>query len=671
MNNEKLELPTPMPFNLKIPLLKPYWNHKEFLRVFKSITGHHIETEVIENLVRTMFHSKYAIATNKGRTAGYLGMRALGLSEGDEIICPSFFCRTLTQAILQLGCIPVYADIDEDLNVSPESIRRCISKKVKAIIMPHMFGKLARIGEILKIAKEHNLFVLDDAAVAVGAIHDRKFAGTLGDIGIISFNIGKQMNATGGGILLTEQDRVYEFTLKERLSFRPREEQVKQIVYAIVYYYFKKYSAPLIAAKRILKTSSIPASYRKYDGIPEELKGNSRIPEEFRRLDRSILFNQIIPSEMNRVESLMAFVQLNKLDTINRKTVKNANLLSMYLQDIKEIDLPKGNYPEHVFSYYTIIVKKGSRYDLAKHLARKGIETQWTFYPLHLQERFSGYRADNLSLTEELWKKVLSLPVGPYLTEKDIKYLTDSIREYFFQRKTVSFSYKEEIKKHHRNLVNIKPGGKYFTTKLNILKDFVKQDFRVLELGCGNGNFSIPISSLAKEIYGIDFTQEMLESFKRNICDDKIKKIKLINADIGQLPFKKSIFDLIYSYSTLYLIRELDKVLKEAYGVIKDKGKAVFELNNQYSIDGLHFKLRFRFFQNFIPLWKIKKLLKEAGFNIIKIRYFQLIPNFLKKGFLQKILDYDMRSKTVEEFISSIPILRFFAFRFIFICIKI
>ena len=135
MDNEKIELPTSMPFNLRIPLLKPYWDHRELLQVFKSIMGYHIQTEVVEKLVRTMFHSKYAIATNKGRTAGYLGMKALGLREDDEVICPSFFCRTLTQAVLQLGCSPVYADIDEDFNISPKSIKRCISKKVKAIIL--------------------------------------------------------------------------------------------------------------------------------------------------------------------------------------------------------------------------------------------------------------------------------------------------------------------------------------------------------------------------------------------------------------------------------------------------------------------------------------------------------------------------------------------------------
>lgn len=669
VDEERLELPSPMPFAVRIPLLKPWWGQMEVKQLFADFTNRKKGPGKVEELARAKFHSKYVTAINKGRTAAYLGMRALGVKEGDEIICPSFFCRTVTQAILQLGCKPVYADINEDLNISPRSVKRCISKTVKGVVMPHMFGKLARVDEIKKIAGEHNLFILDDAAVAAGAMHDGRFAGTLGDIGIISFNIGKQMNATGGGLLLTDNEDVHAFVSKEKLGSRSMEKQLNQIFYAAAYYYFKRYSAPLISAKRAFKTRTVPAYYRKNDGIPESLRKSNEIPEEFTRFDRSRLFNEIVPSRMSEIENSIAYAQLKKLDEINVKTAVSADYLSKYLEGLDEIILPQGIYPEHVFTYYTIIVKRASRYDLAEHLARKGIETQWTFYPLHLQEKFGRFRRDDLKLTDELWKKVLSLPVGPYLKEGDIRYIADAVKG-FFAKSNIALGYKEGIKNHHKNLTDIKPEGEFFAAKMDILKEHTASNSWVLDLGCGNGNFSIRISPLVKKVYGVDFTNEMLKAFKAGIRSANISNVEAVNADICNLPFGESKFDLAYSYSALYYIKELDRALREINRVMKPAAAAIFELSNFYSIDGLHFKLRFRFFQNFMSLRQAKRLLEKTGFDIIKVRYFQFIPNFMKKGVLGRLLDRKVRGRTLGETVSSLPILRFFAFKFIFICSK-
>lgn len=666
---EKVVLPPPMPFYLKIPFLKPYWDGKEFLRILPAMLGRGISPLRVADMAKDKFGVKYAVATDRARTACALGMSALDLKSGDEVICPSFFCRTLTQGILQLGCVPVYADVDMDFNINPESIKRCISTRTKAVIMVHMFGKLAKVDDILKIAKEHSLYVLDDAAIAAGAMHAGKYAGTFGDFGVISFNIGKQMNATGGGILLTNNDKVYGIINNKSLRKRSVKRQISQVFYAVFYYYFKKLSAPIIAAKRMFKTRSIPQMYGLIDRIPEELMGRTDLSGEFTMPQRSGLFGQLIPSKMSNTESSIAGEQLKKLDIINSKTVANSVLLSSCLKDVKEIVLPQGSYPENVFTYYTIILKEGDRYDLAEYLARKGIETQWTFYPLHLQEKFGVYRHDNLSNTEYLWKRVLSLPVGPYLSEKQIEYIAKCIKGYFSGKKTL-FDYKEEIKQHHRGLTGIKGEGIYFNTKLNILQKHSNSGSVVLELGCGNGNFAVKLAPYVKRICGVDFTAEMLASFKKKIMTEGIANVTLVNADMSELPFPKDTFDLIFSYSAIYYVREQDKAISQSYRALKENGIAVFEFANLYSIDGLHFKTRFKFFQNFTNLFMAKKLLRRYGFNIVKIRYFQFVPNFLKKGIIRRILEHDIGSKTLDERISSLPFIRIFAFRLIFICNK-
>lgn len=666
---DRFQLPPPMPFYLKIPFLKPYWDGKEFLQILYAMLGRGVSPLRVADMAKERFGAKYAIATDRARTACALGMSALDLKAGDEVICPSFFCRTLTQGILQLGCVPVYADIDMDFNINPESIKRCISARTKAIIMAHMFGKLAKIDDILKIAKEHGLYVLDDAAVAAGAMHVGRHAGTFGDFGVISFNIGKQMNATGGGILLTNNDKVYGIIKNKSLRKRSVKKQISQVSYDIFYYYFKRLSAPVIAVKRMFKTRSIPQMYGLIDRIPEELMGRTDLSEEFTLPQRSGLFDQLIPSEMSITESSIAGEQLKKLDMINSSTIANSVLLSLCLKDAKEIALPQGSYPENVFTYYTIILKEGDRYDLSKYLAGKGIETQWTFYPLHLQEKFGIYRHDDMGNTEYLWKRVLSLPVGPYLSQKQIEYIGKCVKGYFSGRK-VSYEYKEEIRQHHRGLTETKGEGIYFNTKLDILQKHGDSDSTVLELGCGNGNFAVKLAPYVKHIYGIDFTAEMLASFKKIIMMEGINNVTLANADMAELPFSKDTFDLVFSYSAIYYVRDQNKAISQSYRVLKDNGAAIFEFANLYSLDGLHFKMRFKFFQNFTNLFKAKKLLRRCGFNILKIRYFQFVPNFLKKGIIRRILEHDMGNKTLEECISSLPVLRIFAFRFIFICNK-
>lgn len=442
MNEELLQ---PSGKKLKIAFMESYWNHRENLAIvttlmkslYMSSTYHPESTLQVEKMCCKMFNSKYAIAVDRGRSAILLGLRALNIKEGDEIVVPSFFCRTVAQSIIQVGAKLIFADSNYDMNIDPASIRRCITKRTVAIVMPHMFGRICRVEKIKEIAEEYGLYLIDDAAVAAGGKFNERYAGTLGDFGIITFNIGKNMNATGGGVLLTNSEEIYRKVNSLRLCLdeQTKKEMFAKLGYTLFYYRYqklKKIMAFYFLGKYLRHNKDLGAAsdivnfYLDVDQIPREYQWRKNTPEKYREPERSGLY--IKPKQMNILESTLAQIQLQKLEEINAKSIANANFLNEHFRDMIEITVPGGN---SIYSYYQIILNKGDRYELLKFLARKGISAQWTFFPLHLQAKFNCFPSDNLNITNQLWKKVISLPIQPSLTTDDLYYIAKSIKKYY------------------------------------------------------------------------------------------------------------------------------------------------------------------------------------------------------------------------------------------------
>lgn len=385
--------------------------------MFKQLVNRNTDTQVaaktLEKKISAVFGARHCVTTDLARQAIVLALKGLGLKEGDGVILPSFVCQTVILPILSLGCIPQFADIGDDLNISPESVERTINSKTRAIIMPHLFGKAAPAEEILKIARDHNLFVIDDAAQAMGARYNGRYVGTMGDVGIFSFGPFKGVMATRGGALVTNNEKIYRKIQGYLPLPAPTDRPFVRGLKSLIKFKFRKYSCPLLVLNNCLR----------------------KIPEVQASLD----FSEMVPLSMSPMDAAIALAQLDKLGEIIKRRLALGTHLSELLKECDWLNIPGKRDGDNVFVKYVIRLKPRSKAipEVAGHSARKlvrylrefGIEAQGTYQPLHLKEHFREYCSQPLKKTEHVWRYLVALPVNPCMSFENLKYMASCIKQ--------------------------------------------------------------------------------------------------------------------------------------------------------------------------------------------------------------------------------------------------
>jgi len=375
---------------MKIPLFKIYNNIKDTEAVdeiIKSGMGWAIGSKVeeFETALAKYISVKYALVFNSGTSALHALMLSYGFGCGDEVIVPSFSFVATANAPVFVGAKPVFAEIeDKTLGIDPDDLERRITQKTKAIIVVHYGGLPCRIEEIKKIAKKHNLVLIEDTAEAMGAEANGKKAGSFGDASALSFCQNKIITTGEGGAALTNSKEIYE-KLKLIRSHGRLEGQD----------YF---------------SSSLCADY-------------VALGYNFR---------------MSNILAGLGISQLEKIKKIIAKRRTNAEYLNKKLVELKNITTPR--VAENVFivyQLYTIKVNAGReiRDALKKYLNSKGIMAKVYFDPIHLTDfykRAYGFKKGDLPITERLSEQVLTLPMYPDLTKQEMDYIAKNIK-YFFK----------------------------------------------------------------------------------------------------------------------------------------------------------------------------------------------------------------------------------------------
>ncbi len=167
------------------------------------------KSKELETAICNTFGSKYAQLTSSGTSALSTAMAALGIGYGDEVITPAFTFVASFEAILSVGAIPVFVDVDDTLTLSPDAVRNAITSKTKAIMPVHMCGSMADMDALLEICKQYNLLLLEDACQSIGASYKGKYLGTIGDAGTFSFDFVKTMTCAEGGVVMTNKEKIY------------------------------------------------------------------------------------------------------------------------------------------------------------------------------------------------------------------------------------------------------------------------------------------------------------------------------------------------------------------------------------------------------------------------------------------------------------------------------
>lgn len=377
---------------MKIPLFKIYWDDEDIEAVTRAIkrgsywaTGSEIKE--FEEMIAAYVEKKYAVAFNSGTSALHSILLAYGIGEGDEVIVPSFTFISTANAPLFVGAKPIFAEIEEETyGLDPEDVKEKITKKTKVIMPIHYGGcPCKNIKELKEIAEDNKILLIEDAAESLGAKIGNEMVGSFGDAAMFSFCQNKVITTGEGGIIVTDSKEIYE-------------------------------KLKLICSHGRLETANYFTSSGQVDYIA--LGYNFRMPTMIAALGIS---------------------QMKKIDKVAEMRRKNANYYTSLLKNIEGVEppMPPDNF-YHVYQMYTIQVEKSLRDKLKEYLLNRGIFTKIYFEPVHLtkfyREKF-GYKEGVLPITEEISKKVLTLPMYPTLKKEEIRYIVDNINRFMEERK--------------------------------------------------------------------------------------------------------------------------------------------------------------------------------------------------------------------------------------------
>jgi dTDP-4-amino-4,6-dideoxygalactose transaminase len=320
----------------------------------------------------------HVIPCANGTDALQVSMMALGLKPGDEVITVSFTFIATVEVIALLGLKPVLVDVDPDsFNIDPAAIEKAITPNTKAIVPVHLFGQCAHMEPILDIAARHGLYVIEDACQAIGSDYrfsdgTTKKAGTMGDIGCMSFFPSKNLGAFGdAGAIFTNNDRL--------------AHQMRGIVNHGM---FVRY-------------------YHDYIGV------NSRL---------------------DSIQAAILDVKLKYLDEYASRRIEAADRYDRMFGGHPRIKVPyRSPFTTHVFHQYTLLINDAGRNGLQQYLQEKGIPAMIYYpVPLHLQKAYQGdeYKEGDLPVTEALCKAVVSLPMHTELDAGQQEYICGAVLEY-------------------------------------------------------------------------------------------------------------------------------------------------------------------------------------------------------------------------------------------------
>ena len=318
---------------------------------------------------------KHAISVNTGTAALHIALLAAGIKEGDEVIVPAFTMAASWMAIMYVGAVPIFVDVDPDIyTIDPNLIESKITEKTRAIMPVHIYGHPADMDPILAIAKKHNLTVIEDAAEAHGATYKGRLTGTIGDINAFSFYANKIITTGEGGMVTTDNDQLAQ------------------------------------QARRMKDLAHSPTKRFIHDALGYNYR-------------------------LTSLQSALGSGQLKHIDEFLQTKTHMAQLYDKGLSGIPGLTLPTTkDWATHVYWMYAILVDE-AKFGMSKDQFRakmltKGVDTRDFFYAPSTQPALTdvGLGGGSFPVTERIAKEGCYLPSGLAITDDQIKSVCETIR---------------------------------------------------------------------------------------------------------------------------------------------------------------------------------------------------------------------------------------------------
>jgi len=355
----------------------------------------------------------YSFPLYQGRTAIYTILKALGLRRGDEILLPSFVCFVVVDAVINAGLKPVFTDVEEEYwTMDVESLKEHISPRTKAVIPVHTYGQACEMKGIMEISEDHNLFVLEDCAQALGGEYHHQPLGSIGNAAIFSCNVEDKEIASSIHRTITKYGQC---SIGEKIYCG------RQMTSAILYS-----KPPLLSIT--LKILSI----KKKNGMEK------KNPTQISRRKR---YHSAVLKPMTREGALFGAPQIKKIDSWIKQSIENAHCLTKRLEHLDFLELPKiRKNCRHTFLTYNVNVKgenpRDIRNRLMTYLNQKGIRAENRVWRVAIhqipeyQKKLKLDKKETFPVTDDLVDSLLNLPVHPVLNKEHINHIVKTITEF-------------------------------------------------------------------------------------------------------------------------------------------------------------------------------------------------------------------------------------------------
>ncbi len=370
-----------------LPYFQPAIGEDEIREVVHTLNSGWLtmgaKTIEFEQLLAKYIGAKHAIALNSCTAALHLSLIALGIGKGDEVITTPFTFASTGNVIVQVGAKPVFVDIEKDTyNIDPERIREAITPQTRAMVPVHYAGQPCDMNPIVEIAQEHDLYVIEDAAHAIGAEYKGRKIGTFGDTTCFSFYATKNMTTGEGGAITTNDDRLADKFRVLRLHGINKDA-------------WKRYAA-----------------------------GGSWYYEIE---DCGWKYN------ISDIQAALGIPQLRKLDKSIETRRKYVGIYNKEFRNLGGIVIPyERTDVKHVYCLYPILLKKLDRNEFVETMKGKGIGCSVHFIPLHLhpfyREKF-GFKKGDFPNAEWVYEREVSLPLYPKMNEEAVWRVVATVRE--------------------------------------------------------------------------------------------------------------------------------------------------------------------------------------------------------------------------------------------------
>lgn len=374
-----------------IPIARPEISEEEIAEVIDSLRSGWItygpKTQQFEAEFAEAVGAKFAVGLNSCTAGMHLALIAAGIGPGDEVITTPITFSATVNVIVHVGATPVLADVcAEDLNIDPDAIAAKITPRTRALMPMHYGGQACRMDEIMDLARRHNLTVIEDAAHAAGAAYRGRQIGSIGHASAFSFYPTKNMTTSEGGMLTTDDSELAEMT-------------------------------------RVLRKHGLSTDAWKRH-----------------RPDGNSFYDVIAPGfnyAMTDIQAAIGRGQLKRLPEFNARRTEIAARYTEGLEGIEEIETPVTR-PEVTHSWHLYVIRlkleglRIGRNEFEKELRARKIGTSVNFIPIHYHSYYRegfGFHKGDYPVAEDAFERMLSLPMYPGMTDKDVDRIVAAVEE--------------------------------------------------------------------------------------------------------------------------------------------------------------------------------------------------------------------------------------------------